>query len=111
MVYTWYKLPLFDSWDYDYTIVIENVSYTLRLYYSDRTERWSFDISLEQGNMLLEGESLMPYKVSGIERVESLTGFFWVEPISIEENETYKHPSLLFKYFNFYYIVQNNDLE
>ena len=104
MEYNWIKLPLFDSWDYDYTTVIQGTSYTIRLYYSDRTEVWSIDIALEEGTDLLRGEALTPYKPTAIDRIPSLTGFFWLEPISLEDNETFLHPSLLFKYFNLYYI-------
>ena len=104
MIYNWIKLPLFDSWDYDYTTVIQDVSYTLRFYYSDRTETWSMEIALEEGDNLLQGEALLPYKITAADRVRDLTGFFWLEPISLDDNETFLHPSLLYKYFNLYYI-------
>ena len=104
VIYNWIKLPLFDSWDYDYTTVIEDTSYTLRIYYSDRTETWSMEIALEEGDNLLQGEVLLPYKATASHRIRNLTGFFWLEPISLDDNETFLHPSLLYKYFNLYYI-------
>ena len=109
MEYNWIKLPLFDSWDYEYTTVIQEVSYTIRLYYSDRMKTWSMDISLEEGIDLLQGEALLPYKMSAIDRIPNLTGLFWLEPISLDDNETFLHPDLLFKYFNFYYIFVDGE--
>lgn len=104
MIYNWIKLPLFDSWDYEYTTVLQDTSYTVRLYYSDRMETWSIDISLEEGTNLIQGEAILPYKptIDGV--IENLTGFFWLEPISLDDNQTFQHPSMLFKYFNLYYI-------
>lgn len=101
----WTKLPLYDSWDFKYTVVLEQVSYVLRLYYSDRTKTWSIDLSLEEGENLVLGESLMPYGNTMGWRVEGLNGFFWLEAIAQDDNETYLHPDLLFKYFNFYYLL------
>ena len=105
MIYNWTQLPLYDSWDYEYSIALQGVSYRLRLYYSDRTTKWSIDISLEEGDALIQGEALLPYKLNLAGRIESLVGFFWLEPISIDDNETFLHPDLLFKYFNLYYIT------
>lgn len=104
MIFNWIKLPLFNSWDYDYTTVIEGTSYTLRLYYSDRTQVWSIEIALEEGENLLQGEALLPYSPAASDKIRNLAGFFWLEPISLDDNETFLHPSLLYKYFNFYYI-------
>lgn len=104
MIYNWIKLPLFDSWDYQFTTVIQDVSYVIGIYYSDRMKVWSLDISLEEGENLLQGESILPYKITALDKVPALTGFFWLEPISIDDNETFLHPDLLFKYFNLYYI-------
>lgn len=104
MAYTWTKLPLFDEWDYEYTVVLEETSYTLRLYYSDRVKKWSIDIVLEDGAVLLEGETLLSEKITAEFIYPNLSGFFWLEPIGKDLNETISHPSLLPKYFNFYYI-------
>ena len=104
MKYNWIKLPLFDSWDYDYATVIQDTSYVLRFYYSDRMKTWSMDLALEEGEDLLQGEALLPYKVTAADRVNNLAGFFWLEAISLDDNETFLHPDLLYKYFNLYYI-------
>lgn len=101
----WTKLPLYDSWDFKYTVTLEEVSYEIRLYYSDRMERWSIDIGLEGGEQLVLGEAILPFDASLGWRVEGLNGFFWIEPIAQDDNETNLHPDLLFKYFNFYYIL------
>lgn len=109
MDYNWVKLPLFDSWNYEYTVVLEGVSYILRISYSDRTQTWSLDVSLEEGENLLQGESLLPYKITGLDKISSLSGFFWVEPISLDDNETFLHPDLLYKYFNLYYLYTTQE--
>ena len=102
--FNWVKLPLFDSWDYTFTITLDGVSYTIRMYYSDRAKQWSMDLYLEEGEILVEGEIVSPYKPSIYDRVDSVGGYFWLEPIALDDNETFDHPDLLFKYFNFYYI-------
>lgn len=105
MIYNWTQLPLYDSWDYEYSIPLEGVSYRIRLYYSDRTEKWSVDVYLEEGDALIQGEAMLPYKLNLVDRINTLSGFFWLEPISIDDNETFLHPDLLFKYFNLFYIT------
>lgn len=105
MIYNWTQLPLYDSWDYDCSVALEGVSYIIRLYYSDRTQKWSIDISEEGGDFLIQGEALLPFKMSIMDRIPALSGFFWLEPISLDANETFLHPDLLFKYFNLFYIT------
>lgn len=105
MIYNWTQLPLYDSWDYEYSIALEGVSYRVRLYYSDRTQTWSVDVSLEEGDALIQGEALLPYKLNIADKIDTLNGFFWLEPISLDDNETFLHPDLLFKYFNLFYIT------
>lgn len=104
MNYDWVKIPLFEEWDYKMNIVLENSSFILRLYYSDRTQKWSIDVSSEDGDDYILGETILPYKPTMVGSIEGLSGGFWLEPISFDENETQINPSLLFKYYNLYYI-------
>ena len=64
------------------------MSYRIRLYYSDRTEKWSVDVYLEEGDALIQGEAMLPYKLNLVDRINTLSGF-WLEPISIDDNETF----------------------
>jgi hypothetical protein len=104
-MYTWTKLPLFDEWDYRYTVPLEGSSYSIRLYYSDRTEKWTMDLSQEGGDPLWLGEAISSFKAIMEGQIRGLNGFFWLEPIAQDFNQTNIHPSDLFKYFNFYYIL------
>jgi hypothetical protein len=104
MILNWNKLPLFDAWDYDFSVDLEDESYTFRIYYSERTEKWSVDISLEDGEVLVEGEAILPYKMGVLNKIPSLSGFLWLEAISQNDNETLNHPDRIDKYYNFYYI-------
>ena len=102
--YTWTLLPLYEEWDYFYTVSLEDVVYTIRIYYSERTKQWSMDLGYEDGEMIGEGDVLLPYKAGLLGQKAGLTGFFWLEPISFNNNETIINPELPGKYYRFYYI-------
>lgn len=104
MEYVWTKLPLFNSWDYEYTVTLADVNYTIRLYYNDRMQKWAIDLSYEDGDPIVLGEALLPYKRVVDGKFSTEIGFLWLEAISLDDNETFLHPSLLSKYFNFYFI-------
>lgn len=105
----WTLLPLYEDWDYEYTTVLEDTSYTLRLTYSERTESWTLGVSLEQGEVIVEGESIRIRDALYLKGQDFLSGMFWLEPQGVEANETNLHPSLISKYFNFYYGYEKED--
>lgn len=102
--YTWIKLPLYDSWDYGYTVTIRDINLTIRLFYSDRDKSWSMDLSYTDGDFIATGAKLHKLEPTLKGAIESDNGFFWVEPISENINQTILHPDQLHKYYNFYYI-------
>lgn len=104
MQYNWIKLPLYEEWDYDYNVGIGGQSIDFRIYYSDRTKQWSFDASYANGGHIIQGTVLIPLKPMLEYAIDGVSGFMWLEPISLELNETVLHPDLLHKYYNLYYI-------
>lgn len=104
MQYNWIKLPLYEEWDYDYNVGVGGQSIDFRIYYSDRTKQWSFDASYANGGHIIQGTVLTPLKPMLEYAIDGVSGFMWLEPISLELNETVLHPDLLHKYYNLYYI-------
>lgn len=102
--FNWIKLPLYDSWDYEYTVTINDVNVTIRLFYSDRTKSWSMDLSYTDGEFIAEGVALHKLDPVLKNSINDENGFFWIEPISENINQTVLHPDQLHKYYNFYYI-------
>lgn len=104
MQYNWIKLPLYEEWDYDYNVGIGGQSIDFRIYYSDRTKQWSFDASYANGGHIIQGTVLIPLKPMLEYAIDGVSGFMWLEPVSLELNETVLHPDMLHKYYNLYYI-------
>lgn len=104
MLLSWNKLPLFEEWDYEYSVDLEGSTYSFRIHYSDRTEKWSIDVSLEDGEVMIQGEALLPYTNVIFNKVSGLSGFIWLEAVSLDDNETMINPERIDKYFNLYYI-------
>lgn len=105
----WTILPLYDDWDYEYTTVLEETSYTIRLMYSERTSSWSIGVSLEQGDVVVEGKGISVRDGLFLEGQKLLSGVFWLEPKGVDANEVNLHPSLISKYFNLYYGYDKED--
>lgn len=104
MEFEWTKLPLYDSWDYEYTVTIVNQSITFRFYYNDRNQVWSFSAFYSDDEAIVEGRAISPFKPMMFEMIDGVGGFLWLEPISQEINESVLHPDLLHKYYNLYHI-------
>lgn len=105
MEYRWTKIPIYEEWDYEYSVALEGVNYVLRFYYKDRTQTWTMSISYEEGDPIVLGEMLSPKRVIMLDRIKGLNGFFWMEPISNSINETVINPDKIYKYYNLYYIL------
>lgn len=99
----WQLLPLHEDWDYKYTITLENVAYVIRMYYSERTSEWTMDITTERGVIVSQGMVIRSREALPIPSHKGLTGVFWLEPKARDVNQTFMHPSLINKYFSFYY--------
>lgn len=107
MEYSWIKLPLYDSWDYEYKTTLINTPVTIRLYYSDRAEKWAFDIRDAEDEAIQEGEYIIPLNPTFRNVIEDKISFLWLEPVSDEINQTVLHPSQLHKYYNLYFIYRD----
>lgn len=104
MEFEWTKLPLYDSWDYNYSVSIANQNITFEFYYNDRNQVWSFAAYYSDDVAIVEGQAISPLKPMMLDMIPEVGGFLWLEPISQEINEATLHPSLLHKYYNLYYI-------
>lgn len=104
MEYSWINLPLYDDWDYKYTVPVGSQNIEWRIYYSDRTETWMLDASLSTGEPIVQGIALLKLTPMFENKIEGVNGFLWLEPIAQESNEALLHPDLLYKYYNLYYI-------
>ena len=96
-------LPLYESADYFYNVSLENVSYRLRFYYSERIKQWIFDIRFADKTPVVLGEALVPLHPIGLDYITEFTGFFWLEPIGELKNETISNPYELSKYYRLFY--------
>lgn len=102
MEYNWIKLPLYDSWDYEYEADVGS-GITLRIYYSDRTKQWSYDASYLDGTYIVQGSALIPLSPMLEYAITGVSGFMWMEPIAEERNEVLLHPDQIHKYYNLFY--------
>lgn len=99
----WQQLPLYEDWDYNYSVVIEKINYRIRLLYSDRTKGWTMDIVAPDNVIVVNGKSVNIRDAITLPYYKNLSGVFWLEPKYENINEAYLHPSLVAKYFNLYY--------
>ena len=96
-------LPLYNSSDYQYTFTLERVSYKFRFYYNERMRQWIMDIRLSDGTPVVLGTALVPYHPIGFDYITPFTGFFWLEAIGEDQNETISNPYDLSKYYRLFY--------
>lgn len=104
MDYNWIKLPLYDSWDYEYTVTVDTVNVSFRIFYSDRTKNWSLDLSYADGENIIQGVGLVPFGLIAEDKVAGVNGFLWLEPISSEQTVYDIYNEQLHLYYNLYYI-------
>lgn len=103
MEFSWTVLPLYSSWDYEYRVELVGKAYNIRVYYSDRTKKWSFDLSEADGDFIRTGTTLLNKKMNLIDVLKP-NSFFYLEPVSEDINEAQLHPDMIHKYFNFFFI-------
>lgn len=104
MDYNWIKLPLYDSWDYEYNVTVDSVNLGFRIFYSDRTKSWSIDLSYADGESIVEGERIVPFRPIMDDKVKGISGFMWLEPISSEQPNINAYPDQIHRYYNLYFI-------
>lgn len=100
------ELPLYTDPDYSYVISLDRVAYKVRLYYNERMEQWILDLSYANGDPVVLGEAIVEQYPMFIDYATELTGFFWLEPIGMDQNETTSNPFHLSKYYRFFYYYE-----
>ncbi len=99
------ELPLYTDGDYYYTISLQGNAYKIRFYYNERIESWSFDLRLSDDTPLVLGASLVKHYPIFIDYyLPNLTGYFWLEEIGKDINNTVTHNLEIWKYYKLYYI-------
>lgn len=103
-------LPLYQDADYSYNVSLEDISYEIRLYFNERMQHWAMDLRYSDGTPVVLGEALVRnYPIYLDYRIEGLNGYFYIEEIGKNINETNEHPFELWKYFRFYYIYDDGE--
>lgn len=103
-------LPLYADPDYRYTVTLEGIAYMIRLYFNERVQRWAIDLSYADGTPIILGESLVRnYPLFLDYHIDGLSGYFYIEEIGKDMNETNNHFYEIWKYFRFYYIYDDGE--
>lgn len=66
---------------YTETVTLDGITYVLRFYFTIRTNQWNFDISDQNGNLLIGGQAVLPgYPLNWrkAQRLPGPTGIFYV---------------------------------
>lgn len=102
------SLPLFDEYDYSYSLALEGVSYLVGMKFNERAQRWFLDLSTQDSTPVLQGVGVNPlYPIALDYTIGSLTGYFWLECIADINTEQYiQYPDKLRQYYRFYYIYE-----
>lgn len=98
------NLPLYPDSDYEYTISLERTAYKIRIYFNRRIEQWIIDLSYANNDPIVLGEALVPLYPIFYDYDIELSGFFWLEPIGKNQNETVINPFELSQYYKLYYV-------
>jgi len=99
-------LPLHKEEEYEYFASLEGNTYFFHFYYNMRMSTWFMDISYGDMTPLFLGIALVPNFPILFDHTSPFTGYFWLDPIGEEVNETVSNPFELHKYFNLFYIYE-----
>ena len=95
------KLPLFPDPSYAYEVSLEGRSYKIELHYIERNQ--------SDGRLLLAGKRVVFKYPMIIHHILPLTGYFYFDPIGVMENYTVRERLRLDKYFNLYYVYEEEE--
>lgn len=99
-------IPLFPDADYNYFISLERISYKLRFYYNERMKQWIMDVRYANGDPVILGEAVVEQYPIFLDYATDFTGFFWLESIGKDQNETISNPFHLSKYYQLFYFYE-----
>ena len=103
-------LPLYSDPDYYYVVSLQGIAYKIRFYYNERVARWCMDLSYADGTPIVLGESLVRNFPMFLDyHIEGLTGYFFLEEVGKNINETNNNPYEVWKYFRLYYIYESGE--
>ena len=97
------ELPLYADPAYSYYASLDRLSYELRFYYNERMQQWIVDLAYSDGTLLVQGEAVVPRYPMFADYSIGMNGFFWLEPIGKNQNETVSNPYELSKYYRLLY--------
>lgn len=101
-------LPLFDDYEYSYTIALQNLTYIITFKYNERNALWFMDLATEDSTPIFSGLGVVPnYPMAFDYSLGNLQGYFWLENIPDINIEQYKlFPDKLRQYYRFFYIFE-----
>ena len=106
MTLKYVSLPLFDDYEYSYTIALQGSTYAISVKYNERMKQWFIDLDVDETVSVFKGVGLVPtYPIALDYAIYPLTGYFWLENIPDINTEQYKqYPDKLRQYYRFFYI-------
>lgn len=98
------SLPLYDSYDYEYPVSLQDNSFVVRLYFNERMWQWFFDVTDDTGDKLISGRRLTLEGTAWIAEIQELEGCLYLEPLGLDINETLANYDKLYKYYKMFYL-------
>lgn len=100
------KLPLYPDPSYFYEVRIEGASYRLDFNFRERTKSWTLDIHTGAGEPLLLGKRIVYNYPMAFQHILPFSGYFICVPKGFLENYTTREYLRLDKYFDFFYVYE-----
>lgn len=100
------ELPLYADPDYSYVVSLDRIAYRIRFYYNERMQQWVIDLRYANGDPVILGEAVVEQYPMFLDYATELTGYFWLEPIGKNQNETVSNPFHLSKYYKLFYYYE-----
>jgi hypothetical protein len=102
-------IPLFPDPNYEMIVSLERTAYKIRAYYNERMQAWIMDLRYVDNTPLVLGQRIVPNYPLMLDYDLPLTGYFWLEAIGDNINETVSNPFELNQYYRLYYIYEEED--
>lgn len=103
------KLPLYPDPSYFYEVSLQGRTYRLEFNFIERTQSWTMNIFNSDGEALLTGKRVVTRYPMTIHHNLPFSGVFYFEPVGVLENYTLEEKIRLDKYFNLYFIYDEED--
>lgn len=105
--YDWVELPLDNtSSDYEYTIILDDITCLIRIYYNERSEAWLMDVKEEgSANNFIVGMRLVPNYPMFINYPSlPFNGFLLLQPIGDNVDKFRTDPYNISRWFHLFYL-------